>query len=508
MKTSFLIICSFLFLSLSANELIKDPFSYASEVKNFSEGLLPIKMGPRWATEGDESKLSEVNKWGFIDRSGQFVIRPKFDLVGEKGFYDKLAYVQIKGPSNNPIDIKWGIIDRTGKFILEPVYYQIRPLPNGNAIAAKSIKVNDHSYVMTPNILISRVGKIIKTPDCSIIQYLGEGLYSCRINDLEALMSGEGKLLSQPVFNQINNFQNGYATVINNDVVNGKKMGLIDQNGTICIEPIYDSIRPYEFAPLSVSLNKQYGFVSKNGEVIVAPIYKRANIFRDGLAPVEINGKWEYINTKGEQVTHKQFTNANGLSNGAGLVSKESFLGQSRFGYIDSNGEYIAEHVYTMAFNFTEGLAGVCRSSIIGDKFCGYINTKGEEVIPLKYAYVSPFQSGLAKVGERSMSGNNMIVYGYIDKNGKKFFQSDKAINIKSSSVFTDIFIGAFDQNGYAKLQQQGQWGIINRQGKIVIPPQYQNIETFQDGVIKAYKIGGGIVFLDDKNNTVLPKHE
>lgn len=507
MKISFLIICSFLFLSLSANESIENPFSYASEVKNFSEGLLPIKMGPRWAREGNESKLSEVNKWGFIDRSGQFVIRPEFDLVGEKGFSDNLAYVQIKGPSNNPIDIKWGIIDRTGKYILEPVYYQIRPLPNGNAIATKSNKVNDR-YVLAPNILISKAGNIIKTPDCSLIQYLGEGLYSCRINDLEALMSGEGKLLGQPVFNQINNFQNGYAVVINNDVVNGKKMGLIDTNGTMCIEPMYDAIRPYEFAPLSVSLNKLYGYVSKNGEVIVAPTYKRTSIFHDGLAPVEINGTWEYINTQGEQITHEKFMNANGLFNGVGLVSKKNLLGQNRFGYVDSNGKYIVEPVYSMAFNFTEGLAGVCRSSIIGDKVCGYINTKGEEVIPLKYASVSPFQSGLAKVSERSMSGNNMVVYAYIDKNGKKFFQSDKAVNIKSLSVFTDVVIGAFDQNGYAKLQQQGQWGIINRQGEIVIPPQYQNIETFQNGIIKAYKMGGGIVFLDDKNNTVLPKHE
>lgn len=507
MKISFLIIYSFLFLSLSANDSIEDPFSYASEVKNFSEGLLPIKMGPRWAMDGNESKLSEVNKWGFIDRSGQFVIRPKFDLVGEKGFSDNLAYVQIKGSSNNLIDSKWGIIDRTGKFILEPVYYQIRPLPNGNVIAIKSNKVNDR-YVLTPNILASKAGEIVKTPDCSIIKYLGEELYSCRINELEALMSGEGKLLSQPAFNQINNFQNGYAAVINNDVVNGKKMGLIDTNGTMCIELLYDAIYPYEFAPLSVILNKQYGYVSKNGEVIVAPTYKRANVFHDGLAPVEVNGTWEYINTQGEQITYEQFGTASGLSHGVGLVSKKNFLGQTRFGYIDSNGKYMVEPIYSMAFNFTEGLAGVCRSSIIGDKVCGYINTKGEEVIPLKYASVSSFQSGLAKVSERSMSGNNMVVYAYIDKNGKKFFQSDKAVNIKSLSVFTDVVIGAFDKNGYAKLQQKGQWGMINRQGEIVIPPQYQNIETFQDGIIKAYKIGGGIVFLDDKNNTILPKHE
>lgn len=509
MKISFSIICSFLFLSLSANEPIEDPFSFASEVKHFSEGLLPIKMGPRWATDGNQTKLSEVNKWGFIDRTGQFVIRPKFDLVGEKGFSDNLAYVQMKGLSNSPIDIKWGIIDRTGKFILEPIYYQIRPLPNGNAIAAKSMKVNDHSYVMAPNILISKAGKIIKTPDCSSIQYLGEGLYSCRINELEALMSGEGKLLSQPAFNQIDNFQNGYATVMNNDVVNGKKKGLIDTNGTICIEPIYDSIHPYEFAPLSVSFNKQYGYVSKNGEVIIAPTYKRANTFHDGLAPVEINGTWEYINTKGEQVTYEQFLVANSLYHGVGLVSKKNLLGQNRFGYVDSNGKYIVEPAYSMAFNFSEGLAGVCRSSIIGDQFCGYINTKGEEVVPLKYAHVSPFQSGIAKVGERTMVGSNKAISTYIDKNGRKFYQSDKAINFNSfASAFTDIFIGVFDQNGYAKLQQQGQWGIINRQGEIVIPPQYQNIETFQDGIIKAYKTGGGIVFIDDKNNTVLPKQE
>ncbi len=48
-------------------------------------------------------------KYGYIDKTGKYVINPQFDYAGS--FSEGLAVVEIGG--------KWGYIDKTGKFIWE-----------------------------------------------------------------------------------------------------------------------------------------------------------------------------------------------------------------------------------------------------------------------------------------------------------------------------------------------------------------------------------------------------
>ncbi|EGQ2639350.1 WG repeat-containing protein, partial [Campylobacter coli] len=58
----------------------------------------------------------ELNRrWGFIDRSGKFVIEPKFDDAWN--FNEGLAGVELNG--------KWGFIDKSGKIVIEPKFDDI-----------------------------------------------------------------------------------------------------------------------------------------------------------------------------------------------------------------------------------------------------------------------------------------------------------------------------------------------------------------------------------------------
>jgi hypothetical protein len=49
-------------------------------------------------------------KWGFIDKVGNIVVKPKFDYISS--FSEGLAKVDISN--------RYGYIDKTGKYVWEP----------------------------------------------------------------------------------------------------------------------------------------------------------------------------------------------------------------------------------------------------------------------------------------------------------------------------------------------------------------------------------------------------
>jgi hypothetical protein len=85
------------------------PPQFAS-VGDFSEGLAAAQLTKQQAqAAGAKPDLLGSVPWGYIDRSGQFVMPPQFGRA--VSFSEGLAYVQGEG-----ID---GFIDHTGKLVID-----------------------------------------------------------------------------------------------------------------------------------------------------------------------------------------------------------------------------------------------------------------------------------------------------------------------------------------------------------------------------------------------------
>ena len=82
------------YIDKTGNMVIKPQFDSAFE---FSEGLAEVKI---------------QGKYGFIDSKGKTVIAPAFDGAGS--FSEGLAWVKVQG--------KYGFIDKTGKVVIEPQF--------------------------------------------------------------------------------------------------------------------------------------------------------------------------------------------------------------------------------------------------------------------------------------------------------------------------------------------------------------------------------------------------
>lgn len=87
---------------------------------NFSEDMVLI------VDEYDGLALVELNgKYGFIDKTGKFVIEPQFRDASQ--FFEGLAIIET-------IDFKQGVIDKSGKIVFGPVDAGINPFKDGLAI--------------------------------------------------------------------------------------------------------------------------------------------------------------------------------------------------------------------------------------------------------------------------------------------------------------------------------------------------------------------------------------
>jgi hypothetical protein len=135
----------------------------------FSEGLAAAQV---------------AKKWGYIDRTGTFVIQPQFSgshVFGAKGFSDGLASVVF--------DNQWGFIDRTGKVIIPAQFDEPAVFSGGLAAVA----VNDKwGY-------IDKTGKFVVPPQFERAEPFTDGLARVYLDNKSHYIDRSGKFVWKPV---------------------------------------------------------------------------------------------------------------------------------------------------------------------------------------------------------------------------------------------------------------------------------------------------------------------
>ena len=101
------------------------------EVREFKDGLAAANIGETV----DEREFLVGGKWGFIDRTGKWFINPNFDKVSD--FKDPLAGVTTGGElrtykhknktCKTLVGEKWGIIDKNGQWVVNPIFEYYEP---------------------------------------------------------------------------------------------------------------------------------------------------------------------------------------------------------------------------------------------------------------------------------------------------------------------------------------------------------------------------------------------
>lgn len=278
----------------------------------------------------------KIDCWGFIDKKGNLVIKPKFDNAAD--FSEGLAAVR----ANRGL---WGFIDRTGDFVIPPQYDWAESFSEGLAL----VKLGD------------KYGYIDKTQ----------------------------RFIIEPQFRFARDFSEGLAFV---QVFEGK-FGAIDKTGNMVISPQFDFAVRFSEGLAAASIDGKTGFIDKMGTFVITPAYKFAYEFSEGLAAVEFEfRRWGYIDTTGKLVIDRHFDFALSFSEGLALVGVTP-----SFFYIDKAGQKAINGDYPIAGSFSEGLADIVMYDVPFQWH--YINKKGKRKIKgLRYNSVRRFSEGLAAV--------------------------------------------------------------------------------------------------------------
>ena len=314
-------------------------------------------------------------------------------------------------------------------------------------------------------------------------------------NNKKGLVNQAGDILIPAQYDDIG-WSRGRLKVIKN-VIGFKKnnlWGLISTKNKIVKEPLYLSlyaVDKYVVAGKKGAYNNvlQYGLLASNGKVLVAFKYANLEPFENYLIASLMNGKQErfgLINLKEKLLLPFRYQEISPLSEHS--FALKDFEG--KISIYDSKRKEITELQSDDIIHINENQAII---SVAGRK--GLIDGEGNTIIQPKYKKINVVKSKLANVLPYPQwkyvdINHNSFKNFYYDEMSPINEQLFKAVLDDYELLINDngdflrelkgVRIGRFDSD-IALLHSKDKVGIINKQGEIVLPVDYDSIQILDD---------------------------
>ena len=366
------------FINKSGNEIIPAIYDRAN---SFSEGLAYFEA------EG---------QYGFINKNGEEAFLLNCDSVSS--FTEERALFSVDG--------KYGFIDYSGETVIDNVYDDAGVFKDGISVVRKGIKSG----------VIDKDGKEIVAVEYNRIN-INQKYIIAHSNEEEVCFNFKGeKIFSSPL--KFVNSNNDYIE-FNDD----GKFGVMDTNGSIITEAVYDDISFIENRNLFiVKKNEICGIINDKNEIVVDFLYKSINV------PYVESDDASYVIIKNE--------------NKAGELRLSDFTVTLMTDY---------DHVNRLKNGWVIALSG--------GEYC-LVDDKGEEVIPFgEYKYIYRTSDDLL----------------CLKKNENEFYIASNNGEIISSKAYDSIHQN-LKIGGFIIFESSGKAGLIDKTGKEVVKADYDYI--------------------------------
>ncbi|WP_395747672.1 WG repeat-containing protein [Prosthecobacter sp.] len=327
--------------------------------------------------------IERNNKFGLINRLGEEVVSPRFFGLGTPTKEGTVATVS--GDS-------FGVIDHTGTFRIPAIYKSLGNFFSCGLLSAA--RASKHGYIDVNGVTVIDFLYLSAS-------HFSEDRASVKTGDRQySFLDKSGRINGDRKFEQVRFYSDGRAGV----VLNGK-MGFVDLNGDLVIEPRYDSLATGNFSEghafvceLSKTVLK-CGLINKSGNAVlpldfsgVGSVYKGivkvshfggtayvrvpsldhsdlfddATDFCDSHAFVKTEQAWHIIDSEFEVKGRVDYDNVNPFRAGCAIVEKDS-----KEGLVDFHGAALS----SIDFDELQHIDGVLYEFVRGRE-SGYIDLK------------------------------------------------------------------------------------------------------------------------------------
>ena len=289
----------------------------------------------------------------------------------------------------------------------------------------------------------------------------------------------------------------GYA----HQIANGK-WGFINETGEEIVAYKFDGAKDFKEGIAVVRMGNGYGFINTKGKIVIPFKYEQAESFQYGLAIVTQNAKKGIINLKGEKVVDCLYDELHIFpEEGVAKARKEN-----KYGYINLSGKEMIPFRYDEIFAFdSTGIALVKQNGKLG-----YVSRDGKEILPCLYNDIQKFGAYLYSITNDSLSGfinlqKQMVTpcqyqsATFCDADGELY--NGEIIRVEAEGKFglidahgnticetTYDRIDDFGERGLALVVKDNLYGYIDKKGKEVFLPRYEELEYFTPNVYKIKK--------------------
>lgn len=284
---------------------------------------------PVWAAGKKEVLLpalvtqNDVQKWGYINETGQFVIKPQYDIV--KSFTSEgiaIAANTLRGGYVSDI-CRVVFLDRTGRVASGPYISYVPDFENGYAVIHEEGKGSK---------LIDEEGKVVLQSKYRLL-LVSEGRVSFSekqsSSERYGFMDMKGNIVLPQKYLQVSAFRDGRAWVKTVE----DQFDLIDEKGKVLCTTKYSFYDPkggYELIPFKDKGTGLYGYKTLGGTIAIDGEYVEAGEFIDGLAVVSVkSGEYDIktvlINTKNETLIGPDYLGFQRIGKGLYAVAKSGY---------------------------------------------------------------------------------------------------------------------------------------------------------------------------------------
>lgn len=451
------------------------------------------------------SGTDKTAKWGVINREGKEVIPPKFDRIGSF----------INGLAPFCINKECGVIDTAGNQLIPPEYDNLELTSSDLVIAIKNkksgvVSVNDKliipfkygriettgagaflvdtgkerpstnadygkplATVITAKFgVINKNGRIIIPVENQSIQSFGTGYVVYKKSNSAAVFDSAGVRktdystgvgLAYPVCSI--GINKGYLVYnkrkhdfIHYDLVErlfykeGNKWGRLDSAGEEVTKAVYDKFWfLHNYDRIAVYHDNRWDIINEDGKEIASGPYDEITQERNWFFKVKKAGKCGLLNSDAKVIVPAVYDRVD-LDDYNGYFNNIIVALGSKWTYYSPYGRQIVPLKYDSVKPFRDGFGQV----MIDNKW-GLVNEKGVEIVPCKYDEVSP--GPLIRVSQNKL-------YGLINRDGK----------IVMPTVCSSITAGWRVRRPVYILIRNGKTGMMDAtSGKLFLPFIYDS---------------------------------